>query len=214
MIIQMEFEWALYLIASYLVGCIMTGFLVAKLIKGVDLRLLGSGNIGARNAGRVLGPSGFVLTLAGDILKAAAVVWAGIQFQYPPYIQLLGFLAVILGHLYPIFLRCHGGKGEASCLGGRCIYDRGLAGEGVASFIGGMIIFHPISAVLVAAAFLLFYGIKRSLTVAGLFAFALTPFFYWLFEKQWLETLLLIPISFLVVYVQKEDIKERIKLTE
>ncbi|MET3726452.1 acyl-phosphate glycerol 3-phosphate acyltransferase [Fictibacillus halophilus] len=195
MIIQMEFQWALYLIASYLVGGIMTGFLVAKLIKGVDLRLLGSGNIGARNAGRVLGPSGFVLTLAGDILKAAAVVWAGIQFQYPPYIQLLGFLAVILGHLYPIFLRFHGGKG-------------------VASFIGGMIIFHPISAVLVAAAFLLFYGIKRSLTVAGLFAFALTPFFYWLFEKQWLETLLLIPISFLVVYVQKEDIKERIKLTE
>ncbi|MBD7965715.1 glycerol-3-phosphate acyltransferase [Fictibacillus norfolkensis] len=195
MIIQMEFEWALYLIASYLVGCIMTGFLVAKLIKGVDLRLLGSGNIGARNAGRVLGSSGFVLTLAGDILKAAAVVWAGIQFQYPPYIQLLGFLAVILGHLYPIFLRFHGGKG-------------------VASFIGGMIIFHPISAVLVAAAFLLFYGIKRSLTVAGLFAFALTPFFYWLFEKQWLETLLLIPISFLVVYVQKEDIKERIKITE
>ncbi len=194
-IIQMEFQWALYLIASYLVGGIMTGFLVAKLIKGVDLRLLGSGNIGARNAGRVLGPSGFVLTLAGDILKAAAVVWAGIQFQYPPYIQLLGFLAVILGHLYPIFLRFHGGKG-------------------VASFIGGMIIFHPISAVLVAAAFLLFYGIKRSLTVAGLFAFALTPFFYWLFEKQWLETLLLIPISFLVVYVQKEDIKERIKLTE
>ncbi|WP_269819603.1 glycerol-3-phosphate acyltransferase [Fictibacillus halophilus] len=191
----MEFQWALYLIASYLVGGIMTGFLVAKLIKGVDLRLLGSGNIGARNAGRVLGPSGFVLTLAGDILKAAAVVWAGIQFQYPPYIQLLGFLAVILGHLYPIFLRFHGGKG-------------------VASFIGGMIIFHPISAVLVAAAFLLFYGIKRSLTVAGLFAFALTPFFYWLFEKQWLETLLLIPISFLVVYVQKEDIKERIKLTE
>lgn len=195
MIIQMEFQWALYLIASYLVGCIMTGFLVAKLIKGVDLRLLGSGNIGARNAGRVLGSSGFVLTLAGDILKAAAVVWAGIQFQYPPYIQLLGFLAVILGHLYPIFLRFHGGKG-------------------VASFIGGMIIFHPISAVLVAAAFLLFYGIKRSLTVAGLFAFALTPFFYWLFEKQWLETLLLIPISFLVVYVQKEDIKERIKITE
>jgi acyl phosphate:glycerol-3-phosphate acyltransferase len=194
-IIQMEFEWALYLIASYLVGCIMTGFLVAKLIKGVDLRLLGSGNIGARNAGRVLGSSGFVLTLAGDILKAAAVVWVGIQFQYPPYIQLLGFLAVILGHLYPIFLRFHGGKG-------------------VASFIGGMIIFHPISAILVAAAFLLFYGIKRSLTVAGLFAFALTPFFYWLFEKQWLETLLLIPISFLVVYVQKEDIKERIKITE
>lgn len=195
MIIQMEFEWGLYLIASYLVGGIMTGFLVAKLLKGVDLRLFGSGNIGARNAGRVLGPSGFVLTLAGDILKAAAVVWAAIQFGYPPHIQLLGFFALILGHLYPVFLKFHGGKG-------------------VASFIGGLVFFHLPSAILVGAAFLLFYGIKRSLTVAGLFAFSLAPFFYWLIERQWKETLILLPISLLVVYVQKEDIIERIKLPE
>jgi acyl phosphate:glycerol-3-phosphate acyltransferase len=195
MIIQMEFQWVLYLIASYLVGGLMTGFLVAKVLRGHDLRVMGSGNIGARNAGRVLGSAGFVLTLAGDILKAAAVVWAGIELGFPPYIQLLGFLAVIIGHLYPIFLRFKGGKG-------------------VASFIGGLLVFNWLSAVLVGAAFLLFYSIKRSLTVAGLFAFALAPFFYWLLEKQWLETLILIPISLLVVYVQKDDIKERLMLRE
>jgi acyl phosphate:glycerol-3-phosphate acyltransferase len=195
MIIQMEFQWVLYLIASYLVGGLMTGFLVAKVLRGHDLRVMGSGNIGARNAGRVLGPSGFVLTLAGDILKAAAVVWAGIELGFPPNIQLLGFLAVIIGHLYPIFLRFKGGKG-------------------VASFIGGLLVFNWLSAVLVGVAFLLFYSIKRSLTVAGLFAFALAPFFYWLLEKQWLETLILIPISLLVVYVQKDDIKERLMLRE
>jgi acyl phosphate:glycerol-3-phosphate acyltransferase len=192
---SMEFQWVLYLIVSYLVGGLMTGFLVAKVLRGHDLRVMGSGNIGARNAGRVLGPSGFVLTLAGDILKAAAVVWAGIELGFPPFIQLLGFLAVIIGHLYPIFLRFKGGKG-------------------VASFIGGLLVFNWLSAVLVGAAFLLFYSIKRSLTVAGLFAFALAPFFYWLLEKQWLETLILIPISLLVVYVQKDDIKERLMLRE
>jgi acyl phosphate:glycerol-3-phosphate acyltransferase len=195
MILLMEFQWVIYLIVSYLVGGLMTGFLVAKLVKGHDLRVMGSGNIGARNAGRVLGPSGFVLTLAGDIIKAAAVVWAGIELGYPPYIQLLGFLAVIIGHLYPVYLRFQGGKG-------------------VASFIGGLLVFHWLSAVLVGVAFLLFYSIKRSLTVAGLFAFALSPFFYWLLEKQWLETLILIPISLLVVYVQKDDIKERIMIRE
>jgi acyl phosphate:glycerol-3-phosphate acyltransferase len=195
MIIQMEFQWVLYLIVSYLVGGLMTGFLVAKLFKGHDLRVMGSGNIGARNAGRVLGPSGFVLTLAGDIIKAAAVVWAGIELGFPEHIQLLGFLAVIMGHLYPVFLRFHGGKG-------------------VASFIGGLIVFNWLSAVLVGVAFLLFYSIKRSLTVAGLFAFALSPFFYWLLEKQWIETLILIPISLMVVYVQKDDIKERIMIRE
>jgi acyl phosphate:glycerol-3-phosphate acyltransferase len=191
----MEFQWVLYLIVSYLVGGLMTGFLVAKLFKGHDLRVMGSGNIGARNAGRVLGPSGFVLTLAGDIIKAAAVVWAGIELGFPEHIQLLGFLAVIMGHLYPVFLRFHGGKG-------------------VASFIGGLIVFNWLSAVLVGVAFLLFYSIKRSLTVAGLFAFVLSPFFYWLLEKQWIETLILIPISLMVVYVQKDDIKERIMIRE
>lgn len=195
MIIQMEFQWVLYLIVSYLVGGLMTGFLVAKLFKGHDLRVMGSGNIGARNAGRVLGPPGFVLTLAGDIIKAAAVVWVGIELGFPEHIQLLGFLAVIIGHLYPVFLRFHGGKG-------------------VASFIGGLIVFNWLSAVLVGVAFLLFYSIKRSLTVAGLFAFALSPFFYWLLEKQWIETLILIPISLMVVYVQKDDIKERIMIRE
>ncbi|WNB92108.1 glycerol-3-phosphate acyltransferase [Bacillus sp. NEB1478] len=196
MIIQMEeLQWGLYLLLSYLAGGLMTGFLVAKMLKGVDLRNEGSGNIGARNAGRVLGPAGFLLTLTGDLLKAGAVVWAAIHLGYPPYIQLLGFLAVIIGHLYPVLLKFHGGKG-------------------VASFIGGLLIFHWLSAVLVGVAFLLFYSIKRSLTVAGLFAFALAPFFYWLFEKQWLETLILIPISLIVVYVQKEDIKERIMLKE
>jgi acyl phosphate:glycerol-3-phosphate acyltransferase len=195
MIIQMEFQWVLYLIVSYLVGGLMTGFLVAKVFRGHDLRVMGSGNIGARNAGRVLGPAGFVLTLAGDMIKTAAVVWAGIELGFPAYIQLIGFLAVIIGHLYPVFLGFKGGKG-------------------VASFIGGLLVFNWLSAVLVGAAFLLFYSIKRSLTVAGLFAFSLAPFFYWLLEKQWLETLILIPISLLVVYVQKDDIKERLMLRE
>jgi acyl-phosphate glycerol 3-phosphate acyltransferase len=190
-----ELQWGLYLILSYLVGGLMTGFLVARVLKGVDLRIEGSGNIGARNAGRVLGPAGFLLTLAGDLVKGGAVVWAAIELGYPLYIQLLGFLAVIIGHLYPVFLKFHGGKG-------------------VASFIGGLLVFHWLSAVCIAAAFLLFYSIKRSLTVAGLFAFALAPFFYWLFERHVLETLILIPISLIVVYVQKEDIKERIMVKE
>jgi acyl phosphate:glycerol-3-phosphate acyltransferase len=196
MIIRMDaYIWGLYLISSYLIGGLMTGFLVAKLLKGVDLRVEGTGNIGARNAGRVLGPAGFLLTLAGDLIKGALAVWAAIELGFPPYIQLLGFLAVILGHLYPIFLKFHGGKG-------------------VASFIGGLLVFHWLTAVLVGAAFLLFYMIKRSLTVAGLFAFALSPVFYWVIEKMWLETLILLPISLIVVYVQKEDIKERIMLKE
>ncbi|MBY6037535.1 glycerol-3-phosphate acyltransferase [Fictibacillus nanhaiensis] len=195
MIHMEEVQWGLYLVLSYLVGGVMTGYLVAKVLKGVDLRTEGSRNIGARNAGRVLGPAGFVLTLVGDLVKGGAVVWAAVELGYPPVIQLLGFLAVIIGHLYPVFLKFHGGKG-------------------VASFIGALLVFNWLSAVLVGAAFLLFYSIRRSLTVAGLFSFVLAPFFYWLTEKQWLETLLLIPISLIVVYVQKEDIKERIMLRE
>jgi acyl phosphate:glycerol-3-phosphate acyltransferase len=189
------YGWGLYLISSYLVGGLMTGFLVAKILKGIDLRNEGSGNIGARNAGRVLGPLGFLLTLIGDLMKGGLVVWAAIELGFPTYIQLLGFLAVILGHLYPLFLKFRGGKG-------------------VASFIGGLLALHWPTAVCVGAAFLLFYMIRRSLTIAGLSAFILTPVFYWIIERQGLETLLLLPASLLVLYSQKEDLKERILIKE
>ncbi|MCQ6265045.1 glycerol-3-phosphate acyltransferase [Fictibacillus sp. WQ 8-8] len=184
-------QLVLYLIACYFIGNIMTGYLVAKWLKGVDLRTEGTGNIGARNAGRVIGPWGFILTLAGDLLKAAlAVQLAKSYFGLPPTLQLAAFFMVIAGHLWPVALKFHGGKG-------------------VASFIGGILVFDWKIAAAAAVLFLLLFAIRRSLTVAGLIAFLAVPILHYAFYQMLRVALLLLLISVLVVYVQKDDLALR-----
>ncbi|SFE97272.1 acyl-phosphate glycerol-3-phosphate acyltransferase [Bacillus sp. OV194] len=184
-------QLVLYLISCYFIGNIMTGYLVAKWLKGVDLRTEGTGNIGARNAGRVIGPWGFVLTLAGDLLKAAlAVQLAKSYFGLPPTLQLAAFFMVIAGHLWPLALKFHGGKG-------------------VASFIGGILVFDWKIAAAAAVLFLLLFAIRRSLTVAGLIAFLAVPILHYAFYHMLTVALLLLLISVLVVYVQKGDLALR-----
>ncbi|MFC7370781.1 glycerol-3-phosphate acyltransferase [Fictibacillus iocasae] len=183
----------LYLASCYLIGNIMTGFIVAKMLKGVDLRKEGSGNIGARNAGRVLGNAGFVLTLGGDAAKGALAVWGAELLGLGTTYQLLGLLAVLVGHCWPIVLKFHGGKG-------------------VAAFIGGILVIDYQAALIMAAVFLLLFGIKRSLTAAGLVSFALYPVIYYFLGGDLAHALLLVPSSVLVVWVQKEELKERMLL--
>ncbi|MCK6259359.1 glycerol-3-phosphate acyltransferase [Fictibacillus sp. KIGAM418] len=184
-------QLVLYLISCYFIGNIMTGYLVAKWLKGVDLRTEGTGNIGARNAGRVIGPWGFVLTLAGDLLKAAlAVQLAKSYFGLPPTLQLAAFFMVIAGHLWPVALKFHGGKG-------------------VASFIGGILVFDWKIAAAAAVLFLLLFAIRRSLTVAGLIAFLAVPILHYAIYQMLTVALLLLLISVLVVYVQKDDLALR-----
>ncbi|MFC0186684.1 glycerol-3-phosphate acyltransferase [Fictibacillus aquaticus] len=188
-----EIAGPLYLAVCYLIGNVMTGYLVAKLLKGVDLRKEGSGNIGARNAGRVLGKAGFVLTLGGDAAKGALAVLVAEYLDLSSTFQLLGFLAVLVGHCWPAVLKFHGGKG-------------------VAAFIGGILIIDYKAALVMAAIFLLLFAIKRSLTAAGLVSFGLYPIIFYLMGGGLLEVLLLIPSSLLVVWVQKEELRERMVL--
>ena len=94
-------------------------------MKGVDLRAVGSGNIGATNALRGAGKTVAILTLLGDILKGAAAVALGRAFGVTEALQgVLGVLAV-LGHDFPVFLGFRGGKGVATSLGVILIYSPG-----------------------------------------------------------------------------------------
>ena len=108
------------LAAAYLLGSIPFGFLIG-LIKGVDIRGLGSRNIGATNVLRVCGWKWGVLALALDALKGfLAVAWtsrlAG-AWPPPPFPALLSGVAAVLGHNFPAWLRFRGGKGVAATIG-------------------------------------------------------------------------------------------------
>jgi acyl phosphate:glycerol-3-phosphate acyltransferase len=110
--------------ASYFVGAIPWGWLLVRLLHNRDLRTVGSGNIGATNAGRVLGPVGGVAVLLLDGLKGTTmVVWAG-WLLGPTWsatavacARVLCGLAALLGHNYPVYLGFRGGKGIATTFG-------------------------------------------------------------------------------------------------
>jgi glycerol-3-phosphate acyltransferase PlsY len=103
---------------SYFIGSIPTGYLVVRLIKGVDIRKVGSGSIGATNVRRVMGHGWAVFVSIVDMLKGslALLVTATTATMSPTLLSLAGFAAV-MGHNYPLWLKFKGGKGVSTTYG-------------------------------------------------------------------------------------------------
>ncbi len=108
--------YTILLVVSYLLGSIPFGWLLIRITGKGDIRKIGSGGTGATNVARVLGLGGFVGVWALDMAKAAAAVWLGAHFVSPVFGALCGFIAIV-GHCFPIWLKFHGGKGNASMFG-------------------------------------------------------------------------------------------------
>jgi glycerol-3-phosphate acyltransferase PlsY len=106
-------------VITYLLGAIPTAYLFGKILRGIDIRQYGSGNVGATNAFRVLGKIPGALVLLIDVAKGIlALTLIGNMFGLVDVIQriLLG-LIVVAGHNWTIFLKFKGGKGIATSLG-------------------------------------------------------------------------------------------------
>lgn len=115
-------ERMISILIGYACGHFLTGFFYGK-TQHVDLRKVGSGNVGTTNTYRNLGPKAGILTLLGDVCKvvlSVLIVWllyrnsTGVNVKVLEYYAALG---TILGHNFPIFMKFHGGKGIA-CTGG------------------------------------------------------------------------------------------------
>ena len=110
------------LVIGYLFGLITTGYFYAK-YKHVDIRSMGSGNIGTTNTFRTLGKKAGIIVFLGDGFKgifAIAAIWLLFHARYPDNILLLeayAGLGAVLGHNFPIHLKFHGGKGIATTAG-------------------------------------------------------------------------------------------------
>jgi len=107
------------LIISYILGSIPTSYLMGKLIRKIDIRDFGSGNVGATNALRVLGTKIGIITLIIDIGKGIlAVTFGKLIVAEPSNLVAIAFgLFAILGHIFTIFLKFKGGKGVATSAG-------------------------------------------------------------------------------------------------
>ncbi len=112
----MLLSYSIIIILSYLAGSIPFGLLLGR-FAGVDIRKAGSGNIGATNAGRLLGRRLGALTLILDIGKGYLPMLALHHWGVPAEIVMAAGLVAFLGHLFPLYLGFRGGKGVATALG-------------------------------------------------------------------------------------------------
>ena len=105
----------LFTLLSYLMGSVPFGYLFSKYVSKIDIREIGSGNIGTSNVLRTGNKLTAILTLFFDALKGFIPVWMSLQFSSELFIYAAIF--TLLGHMYPIWLKFKGGKGVATFLG-------------------------------------------------------------------------------------------------
>ncbi|HNX00354.1 MAG TPA: glycerol-3-phosphate 1-O-acyltransferase PlsY [Candidatus Cloacimonadota bacterium] len=190
---------SLPIILAYLIGGIPTGFIFVKLIRKQDIRKQGSGNIGATNTMRVLGPGLAVIVLLIDIGKGVGAVILG-TFLYAKFginntalfLSLVG-IATILGHIYSVFLGFRGGKG-------------------VATAAGVFFMLTPIPLLIAFAAFILLTVITKYVSVGSIFGVFMLMLseFYINMISQFTDVYNLILVLFIgsfVIYKHKENIK-------
>lgn len=182
-------EIAILLICAYFAGNLLTATAVGKMVFGQDIRNSGSGNPGARNAGRVLGKTAFMLTFIGDALKGAVIVLIADWMGMDEWLQLVCIFAVMAGHIFPVFHKFRGG-------------------QGVSTFIGGMLAFNPLVVASFVVAFLIFHPFVKSFTVAGLSAMALSPLFLFGLTKDWPQTAAASFVVAFLLFAHREDLLE------
>ncbi|MBN1176456.1 MAG: glycerol-3-phosphate 1-O-acyltransferase PlsY [Dehalococcoidales bacterium] len=151
-------------IIGYLLGSIPFAYIVARMKKGVDIRDVGGGNVGALNTYREIGPVFGLSVLALDIIKGVLAVmvarWLGLSVEW---LCITGFAAVV-GHNWPVFIKFRGGKGAATVL-------------------GVLVALTPVELLIAAAIVIILIGITRNVRLA-LFALILTPVLQWVFDKD------------------------------
>jgi len=191
------------IVGAYLLGSIPTGYLVAK-AKGVDIRTVGSGNIGATNVFRFLGKPAGIFVLVFDGLKGfAACAWlvdSAIRFfSVAPveevYLRLIGGLAVVIGHNYTCWLRFKGGKGIATSAG----------------VLAGIV---PWALLIILSLWIIFFALTRYVSVGSLVASFTLPFATWFFYGDRTLTIVTGAMSALAIYKHKGNIQRLLNGTE
>lgn len=181
-------------VISYLIGSIPFGFLLAKVLKGIDIREHGSGNIGATNVWRTLGPVPGLAVLLLDMAKGVAAVLLGRQLGGEAT-ELLAAVAVLCGHSWPVFLSFRGGKIIAT-------------GAGVVLAIS------PASLLVALVIWLLAVGISRYVSLGSILAAASVPVTLAVWDKGGLYILFGILVAVFAIYKHRPNIKRIMNGTE
>jgi len=107
----------LIVLFAYLVGSLSSGIIISQIFKLPDPRTMGSKNPGATNVMRTGNKKAAIFTLLGDLLKGTLVLMLAKNLGFENFIIVCVALAVLIGHIYPVFYKFQGGKGVATAVG-------------------------------------------------------------------------------------------------
>ncbi len=192
--------FAITALAAYLLGSLPTGYLAAR-ARGIDIRSVGSGNIGATNVFRVLGLTAGILVLAVDALKGFLACWlaarlasqwvgapAGREAEWQEYFAIVGGCGAILGHVYTCWLKFKGGKGVATTAG----------------VLLGLL---PLALVITLSVWLVVLTLSRYVSLASIVAALCLPFAAWGVGRSGSMIGVAAVIGVLVIYKHKNNIR-------
>ena len=187
---------------AYLLGSIPTGYLVAR-AKGIDIRTVGSGNIGATNAFRVLGKPAGIMVLAADFLKGllgcGVLPWllfhTGVYEETRVVPEILAGFCSVLGHNYTIWLGFKGGKG-------------------IATSAGVLTALVPWALLTILSIWIVLFAVTRYVSIGSLVAAASLPFATWVFYQNWTLSLVTGAMGVLAIYKHRGNIQRLLNGTE
>jgi len=158
----------LSIVIGYLLGSVPTAYIVSRVRKGIDIRNIGSGNMGGANVMREVGTHEGVFVGLIDVAKGAGAILIAQALDIPElWVFGTGF-AALLGHSFPVFAGFRGGRGSAT-------------------IIGIFLVLAPKAILVTLAVIAIPFFTSRKFTAAILIGFALLPLFVWLFEGSlWL----------------------------
>jgi len=186
----------LIILFAYLVGSISSGIIVSQIFNLPDPRTIGSKNPGATNVMRSGNKKAAIFTLLGDLLKAIFVLVIAEYLGFDDLIIVCVALAVLIGHIYPIFYKFRGGKG-------------------VATAIGILIALNFKLALIVASIWLLVFGIWRYSSLAAIVASISAPIVaIFILRDQSLYCIAFTLITIIILFKHQANIKKLLSGTE
>ncbi len=192
------------IITAYFIGSIPTALIVSKSFFDIDIREYGSGNMGATNTFRILGPKYGTVVMVGDMLKGIFAV--ALYNLLPHYLTneldrtnlMIGLgLAAVIGHIYPIWANFRGGKG-------------------VATLFGMVLAIQPIVAINCVGVFLLVLYLTRYVSLSSILAGVAMPIcVLWIYnEKEVFYRVFAVAVAALVVLTHQKNISRLLKGNE
>ncbi len=176
------------IIISYLIGSIPTAYLVGRIFGKVDIRTVGSGNVGASNVFRVVGKIAGISVLIIDILKGFLPVLIVHCQGFDTLTEIVAGLGAISGHVWTVFLKFKGGKGVATGLG----VFLGLA---------------PLPVLIILALFIIVVAISKYISLGSLIGAVLLPLLLFLFATERAIIIFGTVVSLLIIIKHIPNIK-------